>query len=267
MTGHDRFASGRGTGRAGGLAAAVLLSLLVSAVSLQALAQPASPLPPAPVSPSPPLRSSPMIQTPLPEQSLLEEHADTFFSAVRDGVRWVVGGLGDLVTPPTALDVARRSRQADPYDFVAMMEVAGYKLKEVESSVALIPAVGFTFGIARELSDADREWLAIQLDRHQRRRSGLFAWAERAIVQALLDAQELGGYQVEKVEVGVFPWPSVKFFIAPTEKPMGDEAGRLMRAIDQVNRAVKAGQAAPARPADGSTPAAAPRTPVQRSSP
>lgn len=209
-----------------------------------------------------------MVQTPLPEPSFIEEQAGSFFSAVRDGFRWVLGSAANLVTPPTALDVARRTRQSDPYDFIAMMDIAGYKLKEVESSVALIPAIGFTFGIARELSDADREWLAIQLDRHERRRTGLFAMAERAIIQTLLDAQELGGYQVEKVEVGVFPWPSVKFFITPTDTPMSDEGGRLMRAIDQVNQMVKAGaKVEPSKPSDGSTPAAAPRIGVQRSSP
>lgn len=251
--------------RQGRLAAAVLLTVL-AASALPALAQPTSPLPPASPPAAAPLRSSPMIQTPLPEQSFLEEHADTFFSAIRNSLRWLLGSAGDLVTPPTVLDVARRARVTDPYDFSSMMENAGYKLKEVESSVALIPAIGFSFGIARELSDADREWLAIQLDRHQKRRSGLFAAAERAIIQSLLDAQELGGYQVEKVEVDVFPWPRVKFVITPTDTPMSDEGGRLMRAIDRVHQSVKAGQAAP-KADDGSTPAAAPRVGVQRSSP
>lgn len=245
------------------LATAVLLSVLVSS-AVPVMAQPVAPVtPPA----SPPLRSSPMIQTPLPEPTLLEEHADTIFSAIRDAFRWFFSGASDLITPPMVLDVARRARQSDPYDFVSMMENAGYKLKEVESSVALIPTIGFTYGIARELSDADREWLAIQLDRHQRRRRGLFASAERAIVQSLLDAQELGGYQVEKLEVGVFPWPSVKFYITPTDTPMSDETGRLMRAIDKVNESVKAGHVVAPKPNDGSTPAAAPRAPVQRSSP
>ena len=243
-------------------AAAVLLTLLASTAAVPALAQTT-----APPAPSTPQRSSPMIQTPLPDQSIIEQHADSFFSAIRDGIRWLFSSAGDLVTPPLALDVARRARQSDPYDFVTMMDNAGYKLKAVESSVALIPSIGFTFGMARELSDADREWLAIQLDRHERRRSGLFAMAERGIIQSLLDAQELGGYQVEKLEVDVFPWPSVKFTITPVEARAPDESGRLMRAIDRVNQTLKAGQAPPPKPADGSTPAAAPRIGVQRSSP
>ncbi len=40
-----------------------------------------------------------------------------------------------------------------------------------------------------------------------------------------------------------------------------------MRAIGKVNEAVKAGHAAAPKPNDGSTPAAAPRVPVQRASP
>ncbi len=246
------------SGRSCARAAAALLIASMSMAALPAAAQQPQ------QAQTPPLRSSPMVQTPLPEPSMFEEHADTVFSAVRGAIRWVFGGLGSLVTPPMALDVARRARQAEPYDFSTMMGVAGYKLKEVESTVSLIPNVGFTFAIERELSDADREWLAIQLDRHQKRRSGIFASAERAIIQALLDAQELGGYQVEKLVVDAFPWPQVKFYITPTDTPLSDETGRLMRAIDRVNETVKASQP---KPNDGSTPAAAPRVGVQRTSP
>ena len=244
------------TGRSFARAATALLIASTSAAALPAGAQ--MPL----QAQTPPLRSSPMVQTPLPEPSMLEEHADTVFSALRGAVRWVIGGVGNLVTPPMAIDVARRARQAEPYDFSTMMGIAGYKLKEVESTVSLIPTVGFTFAIQRELSDADREWLAIQLDRHRKRRSGMFASAERAIIQALLDAQELGGYQVEKLVVDAFPWPQVKFYITPAAA--SDETSRLMRAIDRVNETVKA---TAAKPGDGSTPAAAPLVGVQRSSP
>jgi hypothetical protein len=112
-----------------------------------------------------------------------------------------------------------------------MMDMAGYKLKDVHTSVALIPSVSFTFAVARELSDADREWLAAQLARHARMRSGLVAAAERSIVQSLLDAQELGGYEIETVEVDLFPWPSVKFAISPA---------KLMRAIEKIGESIKA---------------------------
>lgn len=246
------------TGRSCARAVAALMIASMSAIALPAEAQQPQ------QAQTPPLRSSPMVQTPLPEPSALEEHADTIFSAIRGTVRWVIGGVAGLVTPPLALDVARRARQAEAYDFSTMMGIAGYKLKEVESTVSLIPNVGFTFAIERELSDADREWLAIQLDRHRKRRSGLFASAERAIIQALLDAQELGGYQVEKLVVDAFPWPQVKFYITPTAVPLSDETGRLMRAIDRVNETVKATKS---QPNDGSVPAAAPRVGVQRTSP
>lgn len=212
-----------------------------------------------------PLRSGPIVQTPLPEPTFFEEQTDTVFSVIRSGFRYALGSLSGFVTPPLALDVAKRTRSEDPYDFISMMEVAGYKLKEVESTVSLIPSVNFTFGIARELSDADREWLALQLERHAKRRWGIFASAERAIIQTLLDAQELGGYQVEKLDIDVFPWPRIKFTIAPNDSPMSLESTRILRAIEQAGGNVKASvQVTPPRANDGSMPQAAPRAGVQR---
>jgi hypothetical protein len=244
--------------------AAVLVGWLAASVAPAFAQAPVAPAPPHASSPltQTPLRSAPVVQTPLPEPSTIEEAADSLFTSSRDMFRSIWSGAFNLVSPPSALDVARRARPSDPYDFVAMMDAAGYKLKEVESSVALIPSVGFAFAIARELSDADREWVAVQLERHARRRSGLFASAERTIIQSLLDAQELGGYQIERLDVDLFPWPRVKFRITPSDSPMSPEGSRILRAIERVGDSVKAG-APPAALSNG-TPAPAPRTAVQQ---
>jgi len=233
-------------------------------------------VPPQAVPPQTEPRTGPGIQTPLPDMAAAQEYAESFFADVWDTFRYIISSATGYLSPPTVTDVARyHGGGEDPYDFIPMMDAAGYKLKEVHTAVALIPSVSFTFAVARELSDADREWLAAQITRHGKKRSGLVAAAERSIVQSLLDAQELGGYEIETVEVDLFPWPTVKFAISPVDAPLGSEAAKLMRAIEKVAESIKANheqqvpvpkvEAVPV-PADAPVapaPAAAPVAPVQ----
>jgi hypothetical protein len=120
-------------------------------------------------------------------------------------------------------------------DFSWLMDIAGFKLKEIDSSIGIIPTLGLTFGQARELTAADREYVERQLERHARRNAGPLALMQRTIVRAVLDASEIGGFAVEKVEVHLFPLPKVKFALAPADAPLGIEAARIMRAIDRLN--------------------------------
>lgn len=134
--------------------------------------------------------------------------------------------------------VARgRSQQQD--DFAWLMDIAGYKLKEIESSVGLIPTLGLTFGQARELTESDRDYVERMLERHARRNPGPMSAIQRTIVRGILDASEIGGFSVEKVDVDLFPLPKVKFILAPTDAPLGIEASRIMRAIDRLNLRVQ----------------------------
>ena len=40
-------------------------------------------------------------------------------------------------------------------DFTSLMDIAGYQITDVQSSIGIIPGAVMTFGIAREMSDAD----------------------------------------------------------------------------------------------------------------
>jgi hypothetical protein len=130
-------------------------------------------------------------------------------------------------------------------EFTWLMDIAGYKLKEIESSVGLIPTLSLTFGQARELTEADRDYVERMLERHARRNPGPIAAIQRTIVRGVLDASEIGGFGVEKVEVDLFPLPKVKFALSPVDAPLGLEASRIMRSIERLNQRVQ--QMAPAR--------------------
>jgi len=135
----------------------------------------------------------------------------------------------------SAADTARRHARARD-DFSWLMDVAGYKLKEIESSVSLIPSLSLTFGQARELTEADRDYVERQLERHALRNPGPFEAMQRAIVRAVLEASEIGGFSVDKVEIDLFPWPKVKLVLVPADAPVGLDAARILRAIDRLNQ-------------------------------
>lgn len=121
-------------------------------------------------------------------------------------------------------------------DLTALMDVAGYKLKEIESTVSLLPSLQMTFGQARELTDADREYVERFLDRHALRNPGPLSALQRMIVRSVLEASDLNGLAVEKVEIDMFPLPKVKVVVSPSDAPLGLDAARIMRSIEGLNR-------------------------------
>jgi hypothetical protein len=121
-------------------------------------------------------------------------------------------------------------------DFSWLMNIAGFKLKEIESSFSLLPGLSFTFGHARELTEADRDYVEQQLERHARRNPGPLAAMQRAIVRTVLEASEIGDFSVEKVEIDLVPIPKVKFSLAPADAPVGIDAARILRQIDRLQQ-------------------------------
>jgi hypothetical protein len=161
----------------------------------------------------------------------------------RAGELWsgIIGRFGfGLSTSSFARSAAANAQEQAREDFTWLMDVAGYKLKEIESAVSLFPSLSLTFGMARELTEGDRDYLDRMLERHARNHTGPMAAVQRTIVRAILEASEIGGFSVEKVEVDLFPLPKVKLVMAPSNAPLGIEASRIMRAIDRLSQRVQA---------------------------
>lgn len=207
------------------LAGSLALPLLAGAV---AQAQPALPEP----------QNSPRTMVTVPLQDLAEDGL-----ADRAGELWgsVLGlfGFSSGTSHFMRRHSALRSSRTHDDDFTWLMDIAGYKLKEIESSIGLIPSFGLTFGQARELTEADRDYVERMLNRHARRNPGPVAVIQRTIVRGILDATEIGGFSVDKVDVDLFPLPRVKFVLTPTDAPLGIEASRILRAIDRLNARVQ----------------------------
>jgi hypothetical protein len=208
----------------------VLVAMMLALPTGGALAQTASPV-------APPVAPRTMVVAPLqdlPQSVGIGERAGELWAEVLD-LLGLGTGSGHFMRRHGALQRGRASQD----DFTWLMDISGYKLKEIESSVGLIPTFGLTFGQARELTEADRDFVERMLDRHAQRNAGPVAVMQRTIVRGILDASEIGGFTVDKVDVDLFPLPRVKFVLTPTDAPLGIEASRILRAIDRLNARVQ----------------------------
>jgi len=143
-------------------------------------------------------------------------------------------GLFSMTATINATSQMRGGRQEDN-DFRWLMNIAGYKLKEIESTVGLIPGLGLNFAVARELTEADRDYVERELERHARRNPGPISAIQRSIVYGVLEASDLGKYGIEKVEIDLLPLPKVKILMTPVDAPVSQETSRVLRAIERLN--------------------------------
>lgn len=184
---------------------------------------------------APPAQSRSTVTVPLqdlPPADSFGERAERLWSGVT-GLLGFAPNRDQLMR--NAAQAERRHAQARD-EFSWLMNIAGFKLKEIESYIGLIPSLSMTFGQARELTEADRDYVEQQLQRHARRNPGPLAAMQRSIVRAVLEASEIGDFSVEKVEIDVFPLPKVKFVLAPADAPVGIDAARILRQIDRLQQ-------------------------------
>ncbi len=139
--------------------------------------------------------------------TLQPEISTSWISAVAMGL-WQVFWAAPAPEPTTV----SRSPQLD---LTSLMDIAGYKVSSLDSSFGLIPGASMTFGIAREMSNSDQEYLDRVLYLDARHRVGLVAVLQRRIVRAVLDAIEGGGLEVRSVTVTFLPLPKVSLSVSP----------------------------------------------------
>jgi hypothetical protein len=179
----------------------------------------------------------------LPLQDL--PSADTVFDRIGRSLGNILGLFASDEAAPEAAGFSAetlRGQAQQRDDFVALMETAGYGLREIETSIGLVPSSRMTFGPARELTDADRDHIERQLERHAQRQGGPLSRVQRAIVGSVIAASELGELSVDRVEIELFPLPQIRMALVPRDAPMSLEAGRLMRSIERLGERLHAPQ-------------------------
>lgn len=164
------------------------------------------------------------------------------YNAVAGVASWswsMVSSGFSTVTPPSPSDLANRMSGQDQDELVKLLDTAGYKLKEISTDVGLIPGIDLAFGMIRELSEADLEYLESELERSRIVHPGFMTGVKRAIVETVLTINSGGSYNVTELHVTLLPLPAVQFSVAPVLAPLSDESSALMRAIQRVDRNVR----------------------------
>ena len=165
----------------------------------------------------------------------------TWVTTVTDSLDSAWSTVKDYTTPSSGRMISKsliHDDKSSTSDFKMMMDAAGYKVKEIKTGVGLVPYLSLTFGQARELSEADEAYVHRLLRKYERKSSTPLAMAERTIVRAVLDVQELRGYKLEKVNVDLLPLPSVKFYGVPKDAPLSEEGSRIIQAVERLNESL-----------------------------
>ncbi|MEO5373894.1 MAG: hypothetical protein H7840_06385 [Alphaproteobacteria bacterium] len=165
---------------------------------------------------------------------VLETEAES--PSLWESAKGVMGAIGSALVPPTPGDFARSLTGRESSEFWKLLEDAGYKLKEVETSVGIIPGLSATFKLVRELSESDREWLERQMDLHARKDGSVVARMQRSILNVLLEASEMGNFKIEKLEVDLLPLPKARFVLSPSVNVLSEDHDALYRMLESVKR-------------------------------
>lgn len=145
------------------------------------------------------------------------------------GSAWNLTGLnvsyGEINPPSTANSI----------DLTKLMGIAGFKIKDFETSIGIIPSAGMTFGLVRQMSLGDQYYLERTLYQDSRRRPGLLSAIQRRIVHTIMDVSSTNGYQVSKVDISLFPLPAVTLSVTPSAAPpLSPETTLVLQAIERV---------------------------------
>ena len=102
-------------------------------------------------------------------------------------------------------------------NFTSLMDIAGYRVTEVNSSIGIIPDAGMIFSIAREMSDSDMAYLERSLYRDSLRRPGAISAVQRKIIRSIIGIRQVGSFEVAKVEIVFLPLPKVSLTVSPKD--------------------------------------------------
>lgn len=155
-----------------------------------------------------------------------------------ESTKGAVSSIGSVFVPPSPGDFANSLGDKESSEFWKLLDDAGYSLKEVETSVGIIPGLTTTFKLTRELSEADREWVEREMDQYARRDGSLVARLQRSILNVLLEASEMGKFKIEKLEVSLLPLPKAKFLLTPTANILSEDHDVLYRMLESIKKKI-----------------------------
>lgn len=155
---------------------------------------------------------------------------------VLEWVGYAAGTVQGLVE--LALGSSADAATPDGLDFTKLMDIAGYTTEEFQTSVGLFPGAGMTFGIVREMSESDQDYLERRLVQDSHLRPGPLPGMQRKIVRSVLDVSEADNYEISQVVIELLPLPSFKLVVTPKDAPMSQDTTSILRAIERLGNRV-----------------------------
>lgn len=137
----------------------------------------------------------------------------------------------EVAKPSNSVDWLNELNNDHKAGFWTLLADAGYKLKEIDTTIGLIPAVKFKYAYGRQLSEADKAWLEHKLDVLAAQESGPIAALRRAIIHGILEGNETNGFFIETVKISLLPLPQAEFSLSPTDSPMPADLDKIYRAV------------------------------------
>ena len=159
---------------------------------------------------------------PLPPNERAAQRAALAYRSGPFGIWSMVGWMGSFAADTWTMFGVRPSLPPEatagpPSTFSSLMDIAGYRVTELNSSIGILPDASMVFGIAREMSDSDQAYLERTLYRDSLRRPGALSALQRRIVRSILGVREVGSFEVSKVEIVFLPLPKVALVVSPKD--------------------------------------------------
>lgn len=155
-------------------------------------------------------------------------------------VRWTWGLLQNNVLSflavPSPASIMKSVSKKDASPLFKLLADAGYKLKEISVDVGIIPTLYFKFVQARELSEADYEYLDAQIATWERTNPGIYYGLQRRIIKTVMAINLNSEYKVSALKVKLLPLPDVAFEMMPGGV---SDFVNIMNAISRVGRSVR----------------------------
>ena len=165
--------------------------------------------------------------------------ADTAINSFSWAFNWVWDTVGtglSYVMPPTPQSVSRSMGENEKSELFRLLDIAGYKPKAVKTELGLIPYLSFKFGMVRELSDADLDYLEYHLVESRQSRTDWTGRLQRGIVETVVSINADREYVVSELEVNLLPLPSMALKIVPAQAAFSEETSALLNALNQLDR-------------------------------
>jgi hypothetical protein len=146
------------------------------------------------------------------------------------GIRSFFYALPHIFLPTSPTEVARQIHSSDK-PFWALLMGAGYELDEVQATASLIPGVSARFRMARELSDADRDWVQRRLDQLALGDTGMVEELQRSVILMLLEASESETYKIVQVDFVLSPFPGARLVLKSSPRVQSTAPADLAKTV------------------------------------